>query len=69
MFKLKKFFLLVSFLIGDVFAGVYLTSADSIIHSFAMDEEINDGIAEYVPKDLMTSIGSSAHKRLLSDYD
>jgi len=45
--------------------GVYGISADTIIHCFAMDEEINDGIAEHAPLELREFVDTHEHKRLL----
>jgi len=66
----SMFFLVLAYLIGDVFMGVYTTSSDAIIHCFAMDEEMNDGKPEYVPKWLSDSVSNHLEKKLLlNDYE
>jgi len=60
-------FALVSWIVSDVFMGVYGISADAIIHCFAMDEEIHDGVAEHAPQQLRNFINGNMHKKLLSD--
>jgi len=50
--------------------GVYTNSSDAIIHCFAMDEEMNDGKPEYVPKWLTDSVHNHLEKKLLlNDYE
>ncbi len=62
--------MILSYLIGDVFMGVYTNSSDAIIHCFAMDEEMNDGKPEYVPKWLTDSVHNHLEKKLLlNDYE
>ena len=49
--------------------SVYGISADTIMHCFAMDEEINDGLAKHAPEQLKEFVDEHNNKKaLLSDY-
>ncbi len=47
--------------------NVYGISANTIIHCFAMDEEINDGNAQHAPQELRDFVDEHHHKKLLSN--
>jgi len=60
---------LISYFIGKVIMSVYGISADTIMHCFAMDEEINDGQAAHAPEQLKEFVDEHHNKKaLLSDF-
>jgi len=64
------FFFLTSYIISHVFMGIYGMSADTIIHCFAMDEEIHDGTVQHAPEELRGYVDDHLSKRLLvGDYE
>jgi len=61
------FFALISYLIAKIIMNVYGISADTIIHCFAMDEEIHDGAAQHAPQELREFVDEHHHKKLLTN--
>lgn len=59
-------FFLSSLSVAHVFMGVYETSADTIIHCYAMDDEIHDGEVKYAPKALRDFVDTHAGVRKLT---
>jgi len=59
------FFFLTSYIVSHVFMGIYGMSADTIVHCFAMDEEIHDGTVQHAPEELRGYIDNHLSKKLL----
>jgi len=63
------FFAITSFIIAHVFMGVYGVSADTIVHCFAMDEEMNNGSAVHAPERLQDFAEVHLGKKLIDHPD
>jgi len=61
------FFFLSSWIVAHVFMGIYGMSADTIVHCFAMDEEIHDGAVVHAPEELREYVDNHLNKKLLTD--
>jgi len=59
------FFFLSSYIVAHVFMGIYGMSADTIVHCFAMDEEIHDGTVMHAPEELKDYIDNNLTKKFL----
>jgi len=59
------FFFLTAYITSHTFMGIYGMSADTIIHCFAMDEEIHDGSVHHAPEELRDYIDNHLSKKLL----
>jgi len=59
------FFFLSSYIVAHVFMGIYGMSADTIVHCFAMDEEIHDGQVMHAPEELRDYIDNKLTKKFL----
>jgi hypothetical protein len=62
-------FFLHAYIVSKVFMGVYGVAADTIIHCFAMDEEMHDGHAQCAPEKLRDFADNNLPKKLLDHPD